>query len=114
MTSIESPSEWKLPEWHPDLRVPAEKELELLREIAMSLQTRFPKVKPCLVIPEPGLIFVQLDFVNELNAEVYATATSDSHDDCEFAIYFSPGSKLEEEFQVRSVDDALAVIASRL
>jgi hypothetical protein len=113
MTPLESPSDWKLPEWHPDLKVPAEKELEVLREFTELLQGRFPGVKASLEIPEPGLIYVHLEFADGRNAEVFATAISSARDAHELAIYLLPDTELEEEFHVFTIEDAVALIANR-
>jgi hypothetical protein len=113
MTDSQLPSAWIAPEWHSDF-ADATLELDHLKEFSTCLLSAAPDLKVTLDMPEPGLLYVQVDIGDETKAEIYSVPSPASPGSRRFAIFFDPGTVNEEEVYADSADNAVSQFKSRL
>ena len=106
------PSEWIAPTWHPDWG-DAVAELEHLRELALAIAADLPEATFRLEIPEPGLMYLEIQTREDAAVEVYSNAYKDSPTGRTYCLFFSPGcTGGGDEQYAQSTEAARAAILS--
>jgi hypothetical protein len=112
MDSDDSPESWRAPLWHPDWGDPTV-ELERLRSLAISLKRALPAAHPCLAIPEPGYMFLDVKIPNGRSAEVYSVPGITGEPNQRYGVFVSPDSRDGVEWYSDCVDETTTFILSR-
>jgi hypothetical protein len=112
MTSSQAPANWEQPDWHPDFG-DAKAEFEHLRGLAEAVLSLIPETSVELVIPEPGLMHLQVMWPGGALAEAYSLVKPKGSDERRYALFLAPGTSQEQEFYASSVDDAAGILRKR-
>lgn len=103
------PEEWRAPRWHPDYGDP-EFELEYLRAFALWLLQHSPHSKVNLRIPEPGLMYLDVQTGQATHIEVYVVAPEFRGGPRRYGVFVSPNSPDEMEYYSDKLDSHLLEI----
>ncbi len=113
MSDSQSPRDWIVPSWHPDLGDSA-LELEHLRGFSLALLSAKPSARVALETPEPGLMYVNIKLPDGTVAEVYSVPSSDNSSKRRFAIFIAPGTPEEDEIYAETLPLAVKCFGERL
>jgi hypothetical protein len=109
MIGSQSPMSWDPPDWHPDLGN-ARVECEHLRKLAMAVLSTIPQSKVELIVPEPGLMLLQIVTPDGTAAEAYSLCATKEAEDRRYGLFLSPGTPREQEFYANSVSQAIRIL----
>jgi hypothetical protein len=113
MTNSQSPNQWTAPQWHSDYG-DATAELEHLRALALAACSMTPRLAVELMIPEPGLMYIQAKGADGIVLEAYSTSKPEEPNSRIYALFAISGPSDEEEFYADSVDEAIRFFKAQL
>jgi hypothetical protein len=113
MIKSQSPMNWDPPDWHPDFGN-AKVECEHLRKLALTVLSTIPQSKVELMVPEPGLMILQIVTPNGMEAEAYSLCTAKETEDRRYGLFLSPGTPREQESYADSVSQAIRILQEGL
>lgn len=102
----QQPETWSVPDWHPDLG-DAHRELEDLRGFAVALLAALPGARVELETPEPGLMYLDVQTPDGSTVEVYSVVGNVVSGRRRLGLFFSPGTRDEDEVYADAIDGAL-------
>jgi hypothetical protein len=109
MKSAQAPASWEPPDWHPDFGE-TKAEFEHLRRLAEAVLSSIPEAAVALVVPEPGLMLLQIARSGGPPAEAYSLVAPQGLEDRRYALFLAPGTSQEQEFYASSVADAAGIL----
>jgi hypothetical protein len=109
MKSAQAPANWEQPDWHPDFG-DTKAEFEHLRSLAEAVLSSIPDTTVALVLPEPGLMLLQITRSGGPLAEAYSLVAPKGLEDRRYALFLAPGTSQEQEFYASSVTDAAGIL----
>ena len=113
MIESQSPTSWDAPDWHPDFGN-AKAECEHLRKLAVAVLSTIPQSTVELIVPEPGLMFLQIVTSNGIAAEAYSLCDAKETENRRYGLFLSPGTPREQEFYANSVSQAICILQKGL
>jgi hypothetical protein len=113
MIEPRSPTSWDVPDWHPDFG-DAKAECEHLRELAAAVLSTIPRSAVELIVPEPGLMFLQIVTPDGIAAEAYSLGDTKGTKNRRYGLFLSPGTPREQEFYANSVRQAIGILQEGL
>jgi hypothetical protein len=102
---------WQVPDWHPDFG-DARAECEHLQRLAVAVLSKIPRSKVELIVPEPGLMIVQIVKPDGIIAEVYSVDGSKEPEGRRYGLFLSPGTPQEKELYASSVSQAVGFLTA--
>jgi hypothetical protein len=112
MVQTRSPLSWKLPDWHVDYG-DARAELEHLRSLAEMVLSSNPQASAELIVPEPGLMYLELASAGGAPAQAYSVREAKAVEKRRYGLFLSPGTSLEQEFYADSIDEAVEILGGQ-
>jgi hypothetical protein len=109
MIESQSPMSWNAPDWHPDFGN-AKAECEHLRKLALAVLSKVPYSTVELIIPESGLMLLQIVPPNGTTAEAYSLCGTKGTENRRYGLFLSPGIPREQEFYATSVSQAIRIL----
>ena len=97
MIESQSPTSWDAPDWHPDFGN-AKAECEHLRKLAVAVLSTIPQSTVELIVPEPGLMLLQIVASDGIAAEAYSLCDAKETENRRYGLFLSPGTPREQEF----------------
>jgi len=112
MIEARSPLSWKLPDWHADYG-DAKAELEHLGSLAKAVLSSNPQASAELIVPEPGLMYLELVSSGGPLAEAYSVCEARAVGKRRYALFLFPGTALEQEFYADSIGEAVEILGGQ-
>ena len=111
MTQSQSPNRWTAPIWHSDYGDTAA-ELEHLRALALAACSMTPRLEVELMIPEPGLMYIQATGPAGTVFECYSTLKPKEANSRIYGLFAITAASHEVEFYADSVEEAIRFFKS--
>jgi hypothetical protein len=109
MESAQAPAKWVQPDWHPDFG-DTKAEFEHLHRLAEAVLSSIPEATVALVVPEPGLMLLQITRSGGPPVEAHSLVAPKRLEERRYALFLAPGTSQEQEFYASSVDDAAGIL----
>ncbi len=112
MIEAQLPLSWEAPDWHADFG-DTRAEFEHLRSLAEAVLSSNPRAKVELVLPEPGLMYLELVSPGGPLAEAYSVNDPRAVDNRRYALFLLPGTSREQELYADSIHEVLELLGSQ-